>query len=390
MTGLAFLAWRHAQRRWGRSTVLIVCLAVAMALPVTSRVLVARFDASLHARAGTTPLVVGAKGSRFDLVFGALYFRAAELGTTTVGRYEWLLDEPGVEAIPVHARFTTRGSTPIVATTLEYSERRGLRVVSGRRPAFLGEAMIGAAAAAQLGIEPGDELFSDQRGSFDLTSAQSIRMPVVGVLAAAGTPDDDAVFVDLETAWVLEGATHGHTAADEVNNPDLVIGASEAHVALSNAIREVQEITPENAASFHLHGERRDLPLTAILVWPVDDKARTILSGRVDQSPGDQAVVPTRVIDELMAFVIRIRQVFDAIAAVLTLSTAVLIGLIGVLSYRIREDEMRTLGEIGASRFAVVQLFGMELLGLLVIGAALAGVLVLSSLKVVTALVPVV
>lgn len=381
MSGLAYLATRHALRRWGRSLVLVLSVAVALALPATSRVLVARYDEALHARAATTPLVVGAKGSRFDLVFAALYYRSADLGTTTVGRYEWLLREQGIEAIPVHARFTVRGDVPVVATTVEYFERRGLLTEAGRRPALLSECVLGASVSQRLGLRVGDELYSDQRRALDITSAQSIRLPVVGVLAETGTPDDEAVFVDLETAWVLEGATHGHTPAERVEGEGLVIGESDQHIALANALREAQEITPANASNFHLHGERRDLPLTAVLVWPDSDKTRTIVGERVNRSDGDQAVVPSRVIDDLMAFVVRVRTVFDALAIVLLASTAVLIGLIVALSYRVREAELQTLGEIGASRFAVAQLFGLELAGLVVlavvVAAGLAGVSVL-------------
>ena len=36
-----------------------------------------------------------------------------------------------------------------------------------------------------------------------------------------------------------------------------------------------------------------DLPLTAVLVWPADDKTRTIVGERINRSAGDQAVVPT-------------------------------------------------------------------------------------------------
>jgi len=368
--------------------VLIVCLAVAIALPLTSRVLVARFDRSLHARAATTPMVVGAKGSRFDLVFGAIYFRATELGTTTMGRYDALARERGIEAIPVNARFTVRSTTPIVATTYEYLDRRGLALANGRHAAFLGEAVLGTAAAQRLGVGVGDSVFSDQRQAYDITSAQSIKMRVVGMLAPSGSPDDDAAFVDLQTAWVLEGLTHGHTKAEDVSTPNLIIGQSDEHIALSAAVKEYQEITPANAATFHLHGDRADLPLTAVLVWPADDKTRTIVGERVNRSPGDQAVIPTRVIDDLMAFVVRLQAVFDALAGVLLLSTGVMIVLIGVLSYRIREEELRTLGEIGATRHAVAWLFGLEAMVLLGAAAVLGLVIMAATLAVVSAFVP--
>ena len=49
-------------------------------------------------------------------------------------------------------------------------------------------------------------------------------------------------------------------------------------------------------------------------------------------------------------------------------STAALLVLIGVLSWRVRADELRTLGEIGCARFTAAWLFGLEL-GIIVAAA---------------------
>lgn len=369
--GVLHLALRHLVYRAGRSLILVACVGVALALPIASRALVARFDAALHARARTAPVVVGAKGSRFDLVFSSLYFRAGRTGTIPVSAYEALLDEAGVDAIPMHVRFTARGA-PVVATDLEYLQRRGLVVERGRAFAAIGEAVLGADAASELKLGVGDTLGSDQIEAYDLTSPASIRMRVVGVLGASESVDDGAVFVDLETAWLLEGIAHGHDEATSIEREDLLIGKTEDHVALSGAVVTEQDVTRADAGSFHIHGDRSELPITAVLVYPGSEKTSTILRTGVNATPDRQAVEPTGVIDELMAFVVRVRQVFDAIAILLGLSTVALVGLISVLSYRVREEEIRTLTEIGCARFAVARLFGYELGAILAMGLGLA------------------
>ncbi|MEM7622654.1 MAG: ABC transporter permease, partial [Planctomycetota bacterium] len=204
MIGVLFLALRHTAHAWGRSTVLAACVLVVVALPLGTRVVLQAFEASLRERAATVPVVVGAKGSRYDLVFNGLYFRASDLDTTPWSVYGALLDEPGVGAVPVNARFSARG-IPIVAVTFEYFELRSLRPAAGRLPAVIGECVLGSNAARRLGLGPGDTLTSDQLRSYDITAPPSLRMSVAGVLAPARTPDDDAVFVDIESAWVLEG-----------------------------------------------------------------------------------------------------------------------------------------------------------------------------------------
>eukprot|EP00913_Durusdinium_trenchii_P006335 g5947.t1 len=312
-----------------------------------------------------------AQGSRFDLVFSSLYFRAGQAGTIPMSVYESLADNPGLETLPLHVRFTARGA-PVVATDIGYLQRRGLRVGDGRVFAAMGEAVLGAGAARRLGLAPGDALSSDQLQAYDLTSPASIRMRVVGVLAPGGAIDDGAVFVDLQTAWLLEGIAHGHRDAREIDRPDLLIGRTDDYVALSGAVVTEQDVTGGDAGDFHIHGDRADLPLTAVLVYPDSEKASTILRTAINASPGSQAVEPTRVIDELMAFVVRVRMVFDALAIVLGVSTLALIGLISALSYRVREDEIRTLTEIGCARSSVARLFGYELGVILALGAALA------------------
>ncbi len=387
MIGPFYLALRHAQRRPARSLILVACLAIVVAIPAVSRALSARFERSLHVRADGVPLVVGAAGSRFDLVFASLYYRSTRIGTITMGDYEALLAEPTASVLPVHARFTARGA-PVVATSVEFFDHRGLRVERGRRFLAVGEAVAGAAAARRLGLKPGDTLDSDQLKQYDITGAPSIRLRVAGVLAASGTPDDDAVFVDLETAWVLEGAAHGHADAEKIDRPDLLIGRADGHTALSEALVTAQEITPENAADFHVHGSRAGLPLTAVLVFPDDQKADTILAARYNEAPGLQALSPSRVVDELIEYVVQIRRLLDVVAFVLGASTLLLVALIVALAVRVRADEIRTLGEIGADRLAIVAVFAWELALLAWAAVIAAAVLTILAVTIISAATP--
>lgn len=371
MSGSLYLAAQHARRRPARTLILIACLAIVATIPIISRALASRFEATLHARADGVPAIVGASGSRFDLVFSALYFRSTRIGVIRMRDYEELLREPGVRAIPLHARFSARGA-PIVATSIEYLEWRALRVTQGDLFTRLGECVVGASAARRLGLSPGDTIDSDQLKQYDITAPPSIRLRVAGVLGPIDTPDDDAIFVDLETAWVLEGAAHGHQDAAEVSRDDLVIARSDSHVALSEALVTRQEITPENEASFHVHGDRADLPLTGVLLFPDNAKTDTIVRTRLNARPGVQALVPSEVVDELVDYVVRIRRVLDLIALILGVSTVALIALIVALAVRVRAPEVRTLAEIGAARSAVLAIFAWELLIQMFVAFALA------------------
>lgn len=375
MKRLPLIYW-HAWQHRGRSALLVACVSVALVVPMLSRSLASRFERGLRARAEMAPLVVGAPGGRFDLVLASLYFRPAPVEVLEFRRYAALAQEPLARAIPIHARFTA-GGAPVVATDVGYFQRPGvpMPVREGRLFMRLGEALAGASASRRLGLGPGDSIFSDQREAYDIAKAPPVKLAVVGVLAPTGTSDDDALFVDLETAWLLEGFAHGHDDAATIDRPELVIARQGDKVALSEAVRPYQEVTSANADGFHVHGSRDGFPLTGVLLYPVDDRAATILAARINASPGIQAIEPAAVVDELIAFVVRLRLVFDALSIVLGLSTGALIGLIALLGYRLRSDELRTLADMGAPRRTAAVLVGGELAGLFALGAGIAAAL---------------
>jgi putative ABC transport system permease protein len=375
-----FLSWRRLRHDRVRSGVLVACLAVPIFLPLTTARLVGGYERELAARAAETPLVAGPKGSRFDLVLGALWFRANGLAPIPWAEFAALAATGEALCIPMHAGFTA-GGRPLVATAPEYLELRGLRVARGGPVVSLGEVVLGARAARELGLGPGDALSSDPRELYDIARPAALKLRVVGVLAARGTPDDDAVFADVKTAWVLAGLVHGHADAAQVAARDerLVIGRSDAGggaVAFSGALIEENEITLANAADFHSHATAAELPLTSILVVPRDAKAATLMRARLNASPAWQMVAPAEVVDELLGLVLRVKRLLDTFSAVLAASTLAMFGLVLLLSARARRAEVRTLERIGAARGLVARLYLAEVSIVVAAGAAAALVLV--------------
>ena len=83
------------------------------------RVLVDRSGRELRARAESTPLLVGAPGSKLELVLNGLYFDPRPPEPLSYGEAA-RIDSSGLAlAIPLHTRFTARGKR-IVGTTLNY------------------------------------------------------------------------------------------------------------------------------------------------------------------------------------------------------------------------------------------------------------------------------
>jgi putative ABC transport system permease protein len=386
VSGLRLLALRHARHHAGRTTILVLCLALAGALPLTASTLMSRYRADLVARGEATPLLAGPEGNRFDLTLGALYFRSHGLAPVRAGLVEDLAREAqevgGAVIVPLHTRGRARG-WPVVGTTPDYYERRGLVPAAGTLPLLVGDATLGASAATRLELGPGDTLFTDPAEELDIATPASLELVVVGVLPRTGTPDDDAVFVDVKTAWAVEGHGHGHedVTAEGALPDGFVLSRTEDEVAVSPALIEERRLGAENQADFHLHGDPAELPLSGVLVFPATEKAGTLLRATVDRWPGVQVLVPRKVIEDLLAVVLQIKSIFDRLSGVLVLSTALFSGLVLLLSARLRADEFRTLHAIGCGRGAVLQLVAWELAGLVLLAGGVAGALTLAVLR---------
>jgi putative ABC transport system permease protein len=276
--------------------------------------------------------------------------------------------------IPLYVRFKARGA-PIVGTTLDYFDFRGLAVAEGRRFALLGECVLGARVAAELGLKPGDELLSSPETLFDLAGVYPLKMRVVGVLASAHSADDLAVFVDVKTAWVVQGLVHGHQDLGQITDPTLVMSRSGGKVTATAKLAQYNQITPHNIDSFHFHGDPAEYPITALIALPDNERAGAILRGRyVDTGTGEgahlvQASVPVDVVAGLLADIFRIKSVLDAVILVVGLATVLALVLVFALSLRLRQREIQTNFKLGCSRMTTVRLLGAEIAIILVASA---------------------
>ncbi|TDI14927.1 MAG: hypothetical protein E2P05_08395 [Acidobacteria bacterium] len=370
-----YLAWRYLAFHKLKTFILVTSVGLIVYVPIGLRVLVDQSSRQLTARAQATPLVIGARGSQLELVLNTLYFRS---DYPEVQPYqESIRVSDSRLAIPLYVRFHSQGH-PIVGTTLEYFDFRALKVRSGRLPAVIGECVLGARVAAALQAQVGDHVISSPENLFDLAGVYPLKMRISGILEFSDSPDDDAIFVDLKTTWIIEGLGHGH---QDLTTPEAVSGilAREENRIIANAsVVQYSEITQDNMDSFHFHGDLSDYPITAVIAVPHDQKSAAILQGRYLSSEGGvQIVRPSRVMEELLDTVLTVQNFVVAGAIVVGLATLATVTLVFLLSLRLRRREMETMFKIGGGRLNVAAVMASEIAAVLVLGTGLAGGLTL-------------
>jgi putative ABC transport system permease protein len=373
---LLYLSLQYIRHHRVKLLALTFAITLVSWLPIAIQSIVDQTAELLLTRADQTPLVIGAPGSPLELALGSLYFRSTT--TTTLPYAEMTaLEEAGFgTGIPLYYRFRVQ-DYPIVGTSPNYFDFRSLSLASGRPLAMLGEAVIGARVAEAMNLTVGDHVISSPERVFDLAGVYPLKMPVVGVLAPSLSPDDDAVFVDVKTAWVIQGLGHGHQDLNQRKAIGQILKRDGDNLIANASVRQYNEITPDNLGSFHFHGDTSTNPISAIIPLPRDDKSAALMLGHyLEEREGVQIVRSQRVIAELLDTVFTVRDYIVVGIGVVAVATATVALLVFYLSLRLRKGERHTLARIGASRLQIQALMATEVVFVLMLSVLLSGVLI--------------
>ncbi len=374
---LAAASLRHA---WLRSALIAFALGISLGLPIALATLLDEASGAMRERTRIAPLLLGAKGSESDLVFGTMFFAAAAPPEgLLLGDLARVDAERLAQAVPIAVGPTAR-RTPVVGTTIDYFMLRALAPSRGRLFATIGECIAGAGAARALALEPGATLFTDPESLSNLAGVFPLELTVVGVLPPTDSPDDDAIFVDLRTMWSIEGLGHRHDEPAESATAGAVIGARDGNTIAGEALPIARGAADGVAADFHFHGSQDEFPIDGALVVPADAKAQAILLGRfTGRDERLQLVRPDLFAERVLDRIFGVGRVLGAVALAAALLVALVAATTFALSIRLRAEELALMRRLGASRARIAVFLAVEAALMLAAAAAIAAVVAASA-----------
>ncbi|HEB27228.1 MAG TPA: hypothetical protein ENI05_05555 [Porticoccus sp.] len=379
MNNIFYLSGQYIRYHKAKLLTLIFAITLVTWLPIAIQSIVDQTAEQLLLRADNTPLVIGATGSPLELSLGSLYFQTQAPTTLDYQEVSKLEDTGLAAAIPLYYRFSAQGH-PIVGTSPDYLVYRQLQFAKGRPAVLLGEAVLGANVAAELQLDVGDFVISSPESVFDIAGIYPLKMAVVGILKPAFSPDDQAIFVDVKTSWVIQGLGHGHQNLATADAAAQILKKEDNNIVANASVRQYNEITTDNIDSFHFHGSDTERPLSAIIPITKDSKSAALLIGRYQQERSDVQIVRSqRVISELLETVFTVRNYIVIGIILVAIATGVIALLVFLLSLRLRKGERFTLSRIGASRMQIRLLMATEIICVLFVSACLAGLLILAT-----------
>jgi putative ABC transport system permease protein len=167
--------------------------------------------------------VLGARGSKLQLVLNAIFHLESSPGNLAWSDYLDIQKNPNVElAIPLAVGDNYRGYR-LAGTMLDLFERaeyavgKKFTVAPGGQlfDPTLREAVVGSFAARRLGLKPGDEFHPYHGFIFDEKDQHAETYVVVGILKPSNTPADRVIWIPLAGLQRMGG--HDPNAATDLS-----------------------------------------------------------------------------------------------------------------------------------------------------------------------------
>jgi putative ABC transport system permease protein len=156
--------------------------------------------------------VLGARGSKLQLILNALFHLDASPGNLPWEQYELIKDTPGVkEAYPIavgdnYLGYRLVGTDPELFHRHEWKKGQKYKVSKGRVFSSLAkEALVGSFVAKKLGLKIGDRFQPYHGLNFKEDTQHEDVYVVVGQLEATGTPSDKVIWVPIKGIQMMEG-----------------------------------------------------------------------------------------------------------------------------------------------------------------------------------------
>lgn len=220
---LPLIVYRSLRQHALSTLVTAGSIALATALMVSVWIVKTESQAAFLQTTTGFDAVLGARGSKLQLVLNAIFHLEASPGNIAYADYEAIKRHPAVKAaIPIGVGDNLRGyrlvgTLPELLTQVEYASGKRFEIEPGGRVFAAGakEAVAGSFAAQRLGLKRGDQFHPFHGLAFDEKNQHAETYTVTGILRPTNTPADRVIWMPLEGLQTMSG--HDPRAATEVS-----------------------------------------------------------------------------------------------------------------------------------------------------------------------------
>ena len=219
-------------------------IALACGLLMTVWVVKTQAQAAFVSTSTAFDAVLGARGSKLQLVLNGIFHLEASPGNLAASDYELIRKHPAVKtAIPIAVGDNLRGyrivgTVPQLLTNVEYAPGKKYAVAPGGKVfgEAAREAVVGSFAAERLGLKVGSTFQPFHGLTFDEKALHEEVFTVAGILTPTNTPADKVIWVPIKGVQTMSG--HDPKAATDVSAVLIQLRAASAGVMLDLMINK--------------------------------------------------------------------------------------------------------------------------------------------------------
>lgn len=296
----------------------------------------------------------------------ALHFPPTEIGRD--GKYGLMTDL----AIPLclgdyYGRFRVVGTTPALFDDLVYDieNNRKFEFAQGRNFRWRDpehgyfEAVVGSTVAREMNVKVGDEISPRHGDPEGHTHAR--KFTVVGILRSSGTPNDRAVFVNMEGFYLMED----HAKPLDEPKPETTEDRPKLSEKEAKEAWDKRKAAAMKKAAVQSTADPEPLPVeqrevTAILL-KVPYQLTPGLENAINEGTQAQAVLPVAVIYGLFEFIVNpIEWTLLVLTAMICVVSGISILVSIYNSMSERRGEIAVMRALGAGRGTVMTIILLE------------------------------
>ena len=217
------LSWKNIISRPLSSGLSVLLISSGIIIILITSLTFFQINEKFEKNAADINLVVGAKGSRLQLVLCNIYHVDQPTGNINYASTSIIRNHPFVrQAIPLSLGDNYK-SYRIVGTTHQYIDSiyKGSLLV-GRKWSQPLEVVIGSSVADKLGLNVKDEFIGAHGIGESVHSHDEFNYKVVGILKRNNSVLDNLILTSLESVWVVHGLEEKEKGSFELKSKDEV------------------------------------------------------------------------------------------------------------------------------------------------------------------------
>ena len=293
------LSWRNIISKPLTSGLSILLISSGIIIILITLLTSYQINEKFEKNSAEIDLVIGAKGSRLQLVLCNIFHVDQPTGNINFASTEIIRNHPFVKmAIPISLGDNYQ-SYRIVGTDLTYIDSlyKG-EIKTGRKWNSPLEVVLGSSVASKLGLSVNDEFVGGHGLGESIHSHDESKYRVVGVLKNNNSVLDNLILTSLESVWVVHGIEEKEKGSFDLKSKQEVDAHSHEHHHDHHHDQEYQ-----NAETILNGLSKNELEITSLLIFYNSPRGKFTVPGMANNTEGMMAAEPSIEVQQLIQLI---------------------------------------------------------------------------------------